>query len=87
MHFRRWYSRAICAAAAVAGAVTLGPIGAAGLTTGAPATDTWPMFNHDPLHSGVSPDTAIGASTAPGLTKRWSQPLGSAHDQPSPAVA
>jgi outer membrane protein assembly factor BamB len=45
------------------------------------------MFGHDPLHSGVSPDTAIGASTAPGLTTRWSQPLGKGLDQASAAVA
>ena len=51
------------------------------------ASDTWPMFGHDPLHSGVSPDTAIGASTAPGLTTKWSKRLSSVHDQPSPAVA
>lgn len=45
------------------------------------------MFGHDPLHSGVSPDTAIGAATAPGLTIRWSRPLDTSQDQPSPAVA
>jgi outer membrane protein assembly factor BamB len=45
------------------------------------------MFNHDPLHSGVSADTAIGASTAPGLMTLWSKRLKSVHDQGSPAVA
>jgi eukaryotic-like serine/threonine-protein kinase len=45
------------------------------------------MFGHDALHSGVSPDTVIGASSASGLTVRWSQPLGSTSDQPSPVVA
>jgi outer membrane protein assembly factor BamB len=45
------------------------------------------MFNHDPLHSGVSADTAIGASTAPGLATLWSKQLKSVHDQASPAVA
>jgi eukaryotic-like serine/threonine-protein kinase len=66
----------------------LGPVSTAGAASrAAAASDTWPMFGHDPLHSGVSPDTAIGASTAPSLTTRWSQPLGTASDQPSPAVA
>jgi outer membrane protein assembly factor BamB len=45
------------------------------------------MLGHDPLHTGISPGTDIGASSAPGLTVRWSQPLGTVHDQPSPAVA
>ena len=39
------------------------------------------------MHSGVAPDTAIGASTAASLAKKWSQPLASTSDQPSPAVA
>jgi outer membrane protein assembly factor BamB len=66
----------------------LGPVSTAGAASRAvAASDYWPMFGHDPLHSGVSSDTAIGASTAPGLAKRWSQPLGTASDQPSPAVA
>jgi outer membrane protein assembly factor BamB len=59
----------------------------AGAPPAAAVGDTWPMFGHDRLHSGVSPDTAIGASTAPGLTVRWSHSLGSGPDQPSPAVA
>jgi uncharacterized repeat protein (TIGR02543 family) len=72
----------------VAGAVMTGPAGVAGAAPGAAASsDTWPMFNHDPLHSGVSPDTAIGASTAAGLTARWSARLTSTPDQSSPAVA
>lgn len=45
------------------------------------------MFGHDPLHTGISPDTVIGAATAPGLAIKWSQPLGKGRDQPSPAVA
>jgi outer membrane protein assembly factor BamB len=66
----------------------LGSAGAAGAASRAAAvSDDWPMFGHDPLHSGVSPDTAIGASTAPGLASRWSQPLGGSVDQPSPVVA
>lgn len=88
-------SRSACAAVGVVTALAVagpaGPAGAAG-TSGAashPAVerDTWPTFGHDPLHSGVSPDSAIGASTAPGLAVLWSQSLGTANDQPSPAVA
>ena len=45
------------------------------------------MFGHDPLHSGVASDTAIGESTASSLSLRWSRSLGSGQDQPSPAVA
>jgi outer membrane protein assembly factor BamB len=94
MHRWRRYSRAF-EAAAVAGVVVLGPASVAGAASRAagPASvavvvgDTWPMFGHDPLHSGVSPDTAIGASTAPSLSLRWSQSLGTGQDQPSPAVA
>ena len=55
--------------------------------TRAATIDTWPMFGQDPLHLGLSPDTAIGASTAPGLTTKWSKRLSSVHDQASPAVA
>ena len=88
MHRRLRYSRALFAAAVLISAVMLGPVSTAGAASRtAAASDDWPMFGHDPLHSGVSPDTAIGASTAPGLARRWSQPLGTASDQPSPAVA
>ena len=83
---RRW--RSWLAIAVLISAVMLGPVSTAGAASRtAAASDDWPMFGHDPLHSGVSPDTAIGASTAPGLARRWSQPLGTASDQPSPAVA
>jgi outer membrane protein assembly factor BamB len=45
------------------------------------------MFGHDSLHSGVSPDTAIGVSTASTLALNWSHTLDTTEDQPSPAVA
>jgi outer membrane protein assembly factor BamB len=87
MHLWRLHSLTLFAAA-VSGAVMLAPVSAAGTTFRAPAdTDTWPMFGRDPLHSGISPDTAIGASTATGLAVKWSQPLGTPHDQPSPVAA
>jgi outer membrane protein assembly factor BamB len=88
MHRCRRFSQVLCTAVALAGTVTLGPAGAAGAASRAvAAADTWPSFGHDRWHSGVSPDTAIGQSTAPSLATRWSQPLGTTSNQPSPAVA
>lgn len=53
----------------------------------ATAHDDWSTFMHDQLHSGVAPDSAIGASTAPGLALKWSHLLGgSAGVEDSPAV-
>ena len=88
MHRRLGYSRAISAATVAVGTVLLGPADAAGAASHAAATvESWPMFGQDPLHLGLSPDTAIGASTAAGLTTKWSKRLSSVHDQPSPTVA
>jgi outer membrane protein assembly factor BamB len=67
--------------------VAVTPELASGATPASAKTDVWPTFGHDPLHSGVSSDTAIAASTAPSLRLRWSAPLGSAKDEPSPVVA
>ncbi|HEY5173597.1 MAG TPA: PQQ-binding-like beta-propeller repeat protein [Acidimicrobiia bacterium] len=49
----------------------------------------WLTFHNDNLHTGVSPDPAIGAAAAPGLSLRWKTPVGSANTQvkSSPAVA
>jgi hypothetical protein len=78
----------ICAAAALSSVAVAGPASAAKAPANPPAAaDTWPMFGHDPLHSEVSADTAIGASTAPSLVKRWSTRLASTEDQPSPSIA
>jgi outer membrane protein assembly factor BamB len=50
--------------------------------------ELWPTFGHDPAHSGLSSDTAISASTASGLGKRWSASLtGASARAPSPVVA
>jgi outer membrane protein assembly factor BamB len=38
--------------------------------------DDWSMFGHDPDHSGVSPDTAIGAKEAPHLHELWDGVVG-----------
>jgi outer membrane protein assembly factor BamB len=66
----------------------LGSVSEATVPPGPPAAaDLWPTFGHDPLHSGVSPDTAIAASDASRLGKRWAASLGSTLNQPSPVVA
>jgi outer membrane protein assembly factor BamB len=52
--------------------------GLAGLApqlAGASAGD-WGMFHNDTLHSGVSPDTVIGAIHAPAMTAKWAQLVG-----------
>jgi len=42
----------------------------------ATAPEDWPVFDHDPQRSGVSPDeTAITPSTVSGLTRLWTQSL------------
>jgi outer membrane protein assembly factor BamB len=70
-----------------ASAVGRGKIARAVKASGAPA-DLWPEFGHDPLHSGLSPDTAISASTASGLGKRWTASLSAdSFRAPSPVVA
>jgi outer membrane protein assembly factor BamB len=69
-------------------AVMPGPASAAAVPSAAPpAGDLWATFGHNQAHSGTSSDTAIAASTAPGLAKRWSASLNSTIAQPSPAVA
>jgi outer membrane protein assembly factor BamB len=59
------------------------------LTAPAPAlasgTDDWPMFHHDALHGGVSPDPTLSSTNAPGLTLRWQANLGG-NSFTSPAV-
>ncbi len=59
------------AAALVVGAVLSG----AGAARSATAID-WPMFQFDATHSGVSPETGIGASTAASLGVAWKTNLG-----------
>ena len=49
-------------------------------------TENWAMFQHDPTDSRVSPDTALGASTAPGLALSWKTSIGNAPVLASPAV-
>ncbi len=47
--------------------------------------DDWPMFHHDPTHSGVSTDTTISATLAPSLGVDWVANTGAA-GYTSPAV-
>src|SRR5436305_7577846 len=86
---RRGFLAATCAVAgAVVSAVIFNPVSGARAAFARPAAaDLWPTFGHDPLHSGVSSDSAITASTAPELSKRWSASLSSTIDEPSPVVA
>jgi outer membrane protein assembly factor BamB len=59
------------------------------LGTGPPAAaagrigQDWPMFHRDPLHQGVSPDTAIGASDVASLTIRWQANIGASSGSPA----
>lgn len=84
--------------AVVAGAAASVPSASASVAAGSPSlatarstqsTDDWPTFGHDALHSGVSPDTAIGASHAPSLATKWARPVGAAGTATvaSPAIA
>jgi outer membrane protein assembly factor BamB len=50
------------------------------------------MFHHDTLHTGVSPDSSIGASNASKLTLKWRTAVGGGGTKPatvgaSPAIA
>jgi outer membrane protein assembly factor BamB len=86
--WRRYLAVACAVLGGLLGAVMVAPVTAAATPSAAPAAgDLWPTFGHGRAHSGVSSDTAVAASTAPGLTKRWSASLSSAIAQPSPAVA
>lgn len=67
--------------------------GSPGLRTGGPIRPgqsgdpaDWPMFHADPTHSGVSPETAIGAANAGSLTAGWTATLGTT-SYDSPVVA
>lgn len=56
------------------------------LAASQPSADDWPSFHHDAAHSGVSPDTSVGATAAAaGLSLRWKVPTGSVI-QSTPAV-
>jgi outer membrane protein assembly factor BamB len=60
----------------------------AGATTAGAVTvhDDWTTFMHDRLHSGVSPDSTIGASTATGLAVKWRHTIGPSGADASPAA-
>jgi outer membrane protein assembly factor BamB len=64
-------------AAAAVVAWGLAPVTAPAAAAAArPGHENWSMFGHDRLHTGVSPDKVIAASTAPSLTQRWATPVG-----------
>lgn len=47
----------------------------------------WPTFHHDTLHTGVSPDTSVGASTATSLTLKWRTAVGGGGSKPANVAA
>lgn len=51
-----------------------------------PTATDWPMWQRDALHTGVSPDTALGASNAASITPIWERDTGTA-TYSSPIVA
>jgi outer membrane protein assembly factor BamB len=63
--------------------VTLGLVVAA--PAGGAANEDWPMFGHDPRHTGTTTDTGLGATNAGSLNLQWQTNLGQAISA-SPAV-
>jgi PQQ-like domain len=59
-------------------------LGGAAPVGGAPNED-WPMFGHDPLHTGTTADTGLGAGNVSGLNLQWQTNLGQGISA-SPAV-
>jgi outer membrane protein assembly factor BamB len=55
------------------------------VTSAVALAEDWPMFHRDPLHTGLSTETAIGASNAASLALSWQANVGSA-SYVSPAV-
>ncbi len=56
--------------------ILTGAVGTPGRALRLTPFDDWATFHHDGAHGGVSSDAAIGASTAPGLTNKWTQFVG-----------
>ena len=48
--------------------------------------EDWPTFGHDNIHTGVSADTAVGATAAPGLALKWKTSVIGGKVEASPAV-
>lgn len=56
----------------VMAALTVPAVAATAVTSaGAPLTNAWPRFGHDPLNSGFSPDPLISDTNAATLGVRW----------------
>jgi outer membrane protein assembly factor BamB len=78
---------AIGALVAATTGVVIAPLDHAGQRRSLPASDDWPMFHADSVHSGISSDAAVGSSAAAsGLALDWEVPAGSMIES-SPAVA
>ncbi len=75
---------------ALVGLTTAGiAMGAWRTSPAAAAGDDWSTFHHDAQHTGVSPDTTIGAASATSLAVQWSAPIGGGSSDPgiaSPVV-
>ena len=70
----------------VAMVLALLAVGLVGLApAGGAAAEDWPMFGHDPRHTGLTLDTGLGAGTAGSLNLQWQANLGQAISA-SPAV-
>lgn len=58
--------------------VTLLAVGLIGTVPASAAVEDWPMYGHDPRHSGLTADTGLGAGTADSLNLQWQSNLGQA---------
>lgn len=50
-------------------------------------TSLWSTFHHDDLHTGVSFDASVGASSAPGLALKWRAAVAGGGSTPAPVAA
>ncbi len=76
--------RPLVVAAALAASVAMAAVPGNAMAAG---TDDWAMFHHDASHSGISPDTSIGASTAGAMTQKWAQLVGGGGQGKAPVYA
>jgi outer membrane protein assembly factor BamB len=75
--------RAHLTLALIAGGAVFWSAGPAAAST----NDPWSTFHHDPAHTGVSPDTVIGATHAIALSVKWSRAVGGGAAIASPVTA
>lgn len=84
-------SRRLRAAGGLLTAIAVAAVSfSASVSVEAAASSWWPSFHHDPLHTGISTDTSVGATTASGLSLKWRTTIGTAATPPpapaSPAI-